>query len=151
MHIGGRTVKEMNKIVFLDDVLYALIEKGQKVRRGDIGDWWLLNMKEIREALDTVPIIDLKVMIRPQEDSNKPELQDGTDTNVGDIDTVPTDPREMASKFFSCCDCIHADDSVEICLLRRCVHADDAVKDCYQRRTDADHDKIQGLGSKAKG
>lgn len=141
----------MNKIVFLDDVLYALIEKGQKVRRGEIGGWWTLNMKEIREALDTVPIIDLKVMIRPQEDSNKPELQDVTDTNVGDMDTVPTDPREMASKFFSCCDCIHADDSVEICLLRRCVHADDAVKDCYQRRTDADHEKIQGLDSKAEG
>lgn len=141
----------MNKIVFLDDVLDALIEKGQKVRRGEIGGWWTLNMKEIREALDTVPIIDLKVMIRPQEDSNKPELQDVTDTNVGDMDTVPTDPREMASKFFSCCDCIHADDSVEICLLRRCVHADDAVKDCYQRRTDADHEKIQGLDSKAEG
>ena len=126
----------MNKIVFLDDVMDALIEKGQKVRRGEIGGWWTLNMKEIREALDTVPIIDLKVMIRPQEDSNKPELQDVTDTNVGDMDTVPTDPREMASKFFSCCDCIHADDSVEICILRRCVHADDEVKDCYQRRTD---------------
>lgn len=126
----------MNKIVFLDDVLDALIEKGQKVRRGEIGGWWTLNMKEIREALDTVPIIDLKVMIRPQEDSNKPELQDVTDTNVGDMDTVPTDPKEMASKFFSCCDCIHADDSVEICILRRCVHADDEVKDCYQRRPD---------------
>ncbi len=137
----------MNKIVFLDDVLDALIEKGQKVRRGEIGGWWTLNMKEIREALDKVPIIDLKVMIRPQED---PELQDVTDTNVGDMDTVPTDPREMASKFISCCDCIHADDSVEICLLRRCVHADDAVKDCYQRRTDADHDKIQGLAYKAE-
>lgn len=119
----------MNKIVFLDDVLDALIDKGQEVRRGEIGGWWTLNMKEIREALDTVPIIDLKVMIRPQEDYNKPE----------------------ASKFFSCCDCIHADDSVEICLLRRCVHADDAVKDCYQRRTDADHEKIQGLDSKAEG
>lgn len=126
----------MNKIVFLDDVLDALIEKGQKVRRGEIGGWWTLNMKEIREALDTVPIIDLKVMIRPQEDSNKQELQDVTDTNVGDMDTVPTDPKEMASKFFSCCDCIHADDSVEICILRRCVHADDEVKDCYQRRPD---------------
>lgn len=123
----------MNKIVFLDDVLDALIKKGQESKRYKWGDVWELNGVEIREALDKVPIIDLKVMIRPQED------------------TVPTNPREMASKFFSCCDCIHADDSVEICLLRRCVHADDAVKDCYQRRTDADHDKIQGLGSKAKG
>lgn len=133
----------MNKIVFLDDVIDALVEKGQKSKRYKWGDVWELNGVEIREALDTVPIIDLKVMIRPQEDV--------PDTNAGNMDTVPTDPREMASKFFSCCDCIHADDSVEICLLRRCVHADDAVKDCYQRRTDADHDKIQGLGSKAKG
>lgn len=141
----------MNKIVFLDDVIDALVEKGQKSKHYKLGERWELNSVEIREALDTVPIIDLKVMIRPQEDSNRPELQDVTDTNVGDMDTVPTDPREMASKFFSCCDCIHADDSVEICILRRCVHADDEVKDCYQRRTDADHDKIQGLGSKAEG
>ena len=121
-------MKGMNKIVFLDDVLYALIEKGQKVRRGDIGDWWLLNMKEIREALDTVPIIDLKVMIRPQEDV--------PDTNAGNMETVPTDPREMASKFTSCSDCVHAEDSTEICMLRECVHTIGAPKDCFRKRPD---------------
>lgn len=63
----------MNKIVFLDDVLDALIKKGQESKRYKWGDVWELNGVEIREALDTVPIIDLKVMIKPQEDSNRPE------------------------------------------------------------------------------
>lgn len=33
--------------------------------------------------------------------------------------------------FESCNDCIHSDDSVEICKLRECVHAVE-VKECYE-------------------
>ena len=33
--------------------------------------------------------------------------------------------------FKSCIDCIHSDDSVEICKLRECVHAVE-VKECYE-------------------
>lgn len=51
----------MNKIVFLDDVIDALVEKGQASKRYKLGDFWELNAKEIREALDTVPEIDLKI------------------------------------------------------------------------------------------
>jgi len=34
----------------------------------------------------------------------------------------------------SCNDCIHSDDSVEICKLRECVHAVE-VKECYEPKT----------------
>ena len=107
----------MNKIVFLDDVIDALVEKGQKSKRYKLGEKWELTGVEIREALDTVPIIDLKVMIRPQEE------------------TAPTDPREMASEFTSCCDCVHVADSAEICILRGCVHAI-VQKECFRKRQD---------------
>lgn len=51
----------MQKIVFMDDVLDALIDKGQASKRYKWGDFWELNAQEIREALDTVPEIDLKI------------------------------------------------------------------------------------------
>lgn len=46
----------MKKIVFMDDVLDAVIERGKTAQNS-----WSLTMKEIREALDTVPEIDLKI------------------------------------------------------------------------------------------
>ena len=46
----------MKKIVFMEDVLDALIERGKTAQNS-----WSLTMKEIREALDTVPEIDLKI------------------------------------------------------------------------------------------
>lgn len=51
----------MKKIVFMDDVLDSLIDKGQASKRYKPGDFWELNAQEIREALDTVPEIDLKI------------------------------------------------------------------------------------------
>ena len=35
--------------------------------------------------------------------------------------------------FESCSDCIHADDSEEICILRKCVHAIKYLYDCYEK------------------
>ena len=35
--------------------------------------------------------------------------------------------------FESCSDCIHADDSEEICTLRKCVHAIKYLYDCYEK------------------
>lgn len=34
--------------------------------------------------------------------------------------------------FKGCNDCIHCDDTEEICLLRRCVHAVYILKECYK-------------------
>lgn len=147
----------MNKIVFLDDVIDALVEKGQEVRRGEIGGWWLLNAKEIREALDTVPIIDLKVTIRERElfgnseqlqDTEKPKnTKNGFDTCMNERKTHDRTTDDSMSgaaaaahadpEFESCDDCIHADDSMDICLLRRCIHAD-KLKECYQRKGEND-------------
>ena len=36
-----------------------------------------------------------------------------------------------SDSFESCCDCIHYEDSEEICILRKCFHAIDYLKDCY--------------------
>ena len=38
--------------------------------------------------------------------------------------------------FDSCCDCIHNDDSEEICELRKCIHAIRYLYDCYEKRGD---------------
>lgn len=38
----------------------ALIEKGQASKRYKLGEFWELNGKEIREALDTVPVVKPK-------------------------------------------------------------------------------------------
>ena len=40
--------------------------------------------------------------------------------------------KTVHSDYFKCCtDCIHSDDSEEICVLRRCIHAIAELKDCY--------------------
>lgn len=44
--------------------------------------------------------------------------------------------NEPDDEFESCCDCIHADDSEEICVLRKCVHAVKYLYECYERRTE---------------
>ena len=36
--------------------------------------------------------------------------------------------------FESCSDCIHAEDSEEICILRKCVHAIKYLYDCYEKK-----------------
>ena len=39
---------------------------------------------------------------------------------------------EIDQGFKSCLDCIHANDSDEICVLRKCVHAIRYLYDCYE-------------------
>lgn len=38
---------------------------------------------------------------------------------------------EMDETFESCNDCVHCDDTEEICRLRRCVHAFYSLRECY--------------------
>lgn len=45
----------MSDLVKRDDVLYALIEKGQKSKRYKLGENWELNLSEIKEAVESVP------------------------------------------------------------------------------------------------
>lgn len=39
--------------------------------------------------------------------------------------------EESNPDYESCADCIHSDDSEEICVLRRCIHAVSRLKECY--------------------
>ena len=67
----------MKKIVFMDDVLDALIDKGQASKRYKPGDFWELNAKEIREALDTVPGFNLKInKVAPVQQGRAGRLSD---------------------------------------------------------------------------
>lgn len=57
------------------------------------------------------------------------------------IDEVPTVRHihdnlhpKTDHNFMSCSDCIHAEDSEEICVLRKCVHAISELKECYIER-----------------
>lgn len=42
---------------------------------------------------------------------------------------------EMDENFESCNDCVHSDDTEEICRLRRCVHAFYALRECYRPKS----------------
>lgn len=44
--------------------------------------------------------------------------------------------EESNPSFESCFDCIHSDDSEEICILRRCIHAVSQLKECYVPKSD---------------
>lgn len=51
--------------------------------------------------------------------------------------------------FESCDDCIHSDDTEEICKMRGCIHAilDDDIKDCYQpKESERKDDKNRYMG-----
>ena len=39
--------------------------------------------------------------------------------------------EEANPDYESCADCVHSDDSEEICILRRCIHAVSRLKECY--------------------
>lgn len=41
---------------------------------------------------------------------------------------------ETNAGFEGCDDCVHSDDTCEICKMRGCIHAilDDDIKECYQ-------------------
>ena len=48
----------MLDLVSRDDILDALIEKGQKSKRYEWGDRWELNLFEIKEAVESVPAVE---------------------------------------------------------------------------------------------
>lgn len=45
--------------------------------------------------------------------------------------------EEANPDYESCADCIHSDDSEEICVLRRCIHAVSQLKECYVPKSPA--------------
>ena len=45
----------MSDLISREDVIFALIEKGQKSKRYKWGESWELNLSEIKEAVESVP------------------------------------------------------------------------------------------------
>ena len=45
----------MSDLISREDVIFALIEKGQKSKRYKFGESWELNLSEIKEAVESVP------------------------------------------------------------------------------------------------
>ena len=45
----------MSDLIRREDVINALEEKGQSSRRYKLGEFWELNLSEIKEALDGIP------------------------------------------------------------------------------------------------
>lgn len=52
----------MGKVVTIEDVMLALLEKGQSSKRYKLGEFWELNGEEIREALSTVPAAEPEII-----------------------------------------------------------------------------------------
>lgn len=50
----------MDRFVNMQDVVDALVEKGQSSQRYGIGEDWELNLSEILEALQSVPDADVE-------------------------------------------------------------------------------------------
>lgn len=62
----------MGRQVDIDDVVSALLTKGQSSKRYKLGETWELNFEEIREALDDVPsTIDLHALCTDMVDIEK--------------------------------------------------------------------------------
>lgn len=49
------------RLIDADMALEALIEKGQASKRYKIGEFWEINCQEIKEALNTVPSVQLEM------------------------------------------------------------------------------------------
>ena len=45
----------MSDLISRQDAIYALVEKGQSSKRYKFGEFWELNLSEIKEALDSLP------------------------------------------------------------------------------------------------
>lgn len=45
----------MSDLISREDAINALVEKGQSSKRYRLGDFWELNLSEIKEALDALP------------------------------------------------------------------------------------------------
>ena len=68
---------------------------------------------------------------------NKPtEELEATLDCVNHMTTVEVDlldfERMTDKNFESCFECIHSDDSEDMCILRQCIHAVGAFKECYE-------------------
>ena len=50
--------------------------------------------------------------------------------------TLINQPKDFESE--NCLNCIHVDDSEEICTMRKCVHAINYLYDCYEQRGTSD-------------
>lgn len=52
----------MLDLVSRGDVLDALVEKGQSSKRYKLGEFWELNLSEIKEALDELPSVETGII-----------------------------------------------------------------------------------------
>ena len=50
----------MNDLIERQDAINALVEKGQLSKRYKLGEFWELNLSEIKEALDELPSVELE-------------------------------------------------------------------------------------------
>lgn len=48
-----------------------------------------------------------------------------------DLEDLLRSRRVPDKNYESCSECIHADDSLEMCVLRRCIHAKGELQECY--------------------
>lgn len=48
----------MSDLISREEAINALVEKGQSSKRYKIGDFWELNLSEIKEALDAIPFAE---------------------------------------------------------------------------------------------
>ena len=60
----------MSDLIRREDAINALVEKGQSSKRYKIGDFWELNLSEIKEALDDIPSAEPE-MLTIEEVSNQ--------------------------------------------------------------------------------
>ena len=62
------------------------------------------------------------------------EKREGTETeemSLFDLEDLLRSRRVPDKNYESCSECIHADDSLEMCVLRRCIHAKGELQECY--------------------
>lgn len=50
--------------------------------------------------------------------------------------------NQYSDSYEGCSDCIHENDTIEICKMRECVHAFSMLKDCYIPKKEATNDQV---------
>ena len=72
------------------------------------------------------------------------QVQEGYWTNNQNgtfFKNIPIHPQRDKT-YNSCCDCIHWEDTTEICILRQCVHAIGHLNECYKPKKTDDCDAV---------
>ncbi len=87
-----------NELIWKQDAILALLEKGQHSRRYKIGDIWELNFDEIREAMDTLPSAE------PERKTGKwIKANDGIDGHVNCTECFKTYDWDTQAQYYDFC------------------------------------------------